>query len=945
MPSRQWRAADYRMAAARTLAYLTKVRRIGIVARLSASFVAVAILAIAANYLAGHSYVTTQTVRVERPVVIVARPVPAAPVVVAAAPAPLPAPKPSEAALEYARALQRFSAAVSARAAAADAEIDAGFHSAGTRLGQAATHLSVEVAKSDKKLSAQVLSRTKETSDSAQSLLERADERRHLIGEYRRHLDQLAQSMKGALDGSFKIFGRLIAREYLLKLDMNLQGIRERMEDAIASNATAASLAALAASEHEFSAALEANRSSLQRVQGLEWVSSTDNQLSVLAAFRESLQHAQSAYGDTQTKLSQQMADAVVTAAQCVVPASAIAGAAPRLPSSKPPAAAQPAAAEPAAPQAVATSAPAGAPAAVTPAALAGEEPEPETTTVAENDHGRNALIARITIAVISLVFIISLLTVLSVVRPVRRLVGAAAKLAAGDTRISVARGGIKELDQLAGSFNEMARQLESAGEASRSYQARLEADVAARTEELRQLAERDSLTQLPNRRHGLQLMEQAFETARGWGGYVGVFFLDLDNFKSINDSLGHAFGDRVLAGVAERLRTLCTAYGYATRLGGDEFCIVHISAQSCEEIYEAATQLVRAFHSPLPLEQRELMVSVSCGVSVFPLHGDTCAELLSAADAALYRAKSSGRNQACIYTADLLEVVSERFSLEQRLRHAIARNEFELVFQPEVGVHSLRVELVEALLRWRQPDGRLAAPGEFLAVAEASGFIMEIDNWVMGAAIEAAAAWHRGAWPQARVAINVSSRQLLDATFVDRLKQLMALHRLPVKCIEIELTETVLQTGADTIRTLHALKAAGFAIGLDDFGTGYSSLTSLAQLPLSRVKLDRSLIASSDERSTAIARATVTLCEHLELEVTAEGIETVEQLAWLLDHDSVYLQGYLISYPLRFSDVETALQTIPQQMALHVLSRRTPLFDNSTPGEVIPRMSSSVGM
>ena len=494
----------------------------------------------------------------------------------------------------------------------------------------------------------------------------------------------------------------------------------------------------------------------------------------------------------------------------------------------------------------------------------------------------------------------------------------------------------MKELDQLAMSFNQMAQDLDSAGEANRSYQARLEAEVAARTEQLRDLAERDSLTQLPNRWHGLVLMERMLEDARSRGAYVGVYFLDLDNFKAINDSLGHAFGDEVLASVAERLRELCAPYGHAIRLGGDEFSIIHASAKSCEEIYEAAAQLVQAFHASLPLQQRELMVSVSCGVSVFPLHGETCADLLSCADAALYRAKSQGRNQVSVYTDELLEAVSEKFSIEQRLRHAIERSEFELVFQPEVGVDSLRVELVEALLRWRQPDGRLAAPGEFLAVAEASGFIAALDNWVMGAAIEAAAAWHRGVWPEVRVAINVSSRQLLDLSFVDRLTELMARNRLPVRCLEIELTETVLQTGASTIRTLHALKAAGFSIGLDDFGTGYSSLTSLAELPLSRVKLDRSLIANTDERGAAIALTIVNLCEHLKLQVTAEGIENAEQLDWLLDHRSVYLQGYFISRPLQFADLEAALQTIPQQMALHVLTGARPRRENRSE-EVIP--------
>jgi len=900
MPSRQWGAL-----VARLLAYLTQIRRIGIVARLSASFVAVAILAIAANYLAGHSYV--QTTRVERPVLIAPREAPAP---ITSEPAPPAMSKPSDAALEYSRALQRFSAAVSARALDAAAETD--FRSSAAHFGQAASRLSAEVAKSDKKLSGQVLARTKEASESALLLVGLADERHQSLGEYRRHLNQLAQSMKGALDGSFKIFGRFIARQYLLQLDVSLQGIRERLGDAIASNASPASLLALAASEHDYSAALDANRSSLERVQGQEWVSFTDNQLSVLVAFRESLQRAQSAYGDRLAQLTQQMSEAAVTAAECVVaPPTIQVRAAPRAPEPTMPAAVPPTA--------------------------------PETTTVVQSDEGRYALIARITIAVISLVFIISLLTVLSIVRPVRRLVDAAAKLAAGDTHISVARGGIKELDQLAGSFNQMARRLEVAGEASRSYQARLEADVAARTRELRELAERDSLTQLPNRRHGLTLMEDALDEARSRGRHVGVYFLDLDNFKSINDSLGHAFGDQVLAKVAERLLAVCASYGHATRLGGDEFSIIYTDAESCEEIYQAGARLVEAFHASLQIEQRELMVSISCGVSVFPLHGDSCAELLSSADAALYRAKALGRNQASIYTQDLLNLVSENFSIEQRLRRAIERNEFELVFQPEVSVGSLRVELVEALLRWRQPDGRLAPPGEFLAVAEASGFIKEIDGWVMSAAIQAAAAWHHGAWPAARVAINISSRQLLDISFIDRLKELMRQHRLPVESIEIELTETVLQTGADTIRTLHALKAQGFAIALDDFGTGYSSLTSLAQLPLSRVKLDRSLITGSDARCAAIARTTVTLCEQLQLEVTAEGIENIEQLAWLLNHDSVYLQGYLISRPLRFEAVEAALATIPQQMALHVLNLRAP-----APGESMSRdvifINSSTG-
>jgi EAL domain-containing protein (putative c-di-GMP-specific phosphodiesterase class I) len=203
-------------------------------------------------------------------------------------------------------------------------------------------------------------------------------------------------------------------------------------------------------------------------------------------------------------------------------------------------------------------------------------------------------------------------------------------------------------------------------------------------------------------------------------------------------------------------------------------------------------------------------------------------------------------------------------------------REEFELVFQPEVDAVTLTTGLVEALLRWRLPDGRLASPAEFLTVAEESGLIMEISDWTLRSAIKAASQWHHGPWPQARVAINLSSRQLLDSRFVDRVMDLLREYRLPPQCIEIELTENVLQTGTATIEVLRCLRANGLAIALDDFGTGYSSLASLEQLPLTRVKLDRTLIASihTSARSAAIARAIVGLCHSLGLAVTAEGIE-----------------------------------------------------------------------
>jgi diguanylate cyclase (GGDEF)-like protein len=392
------------------------------------------------------------------------------------------------------------------------------------------------------------------------------------------------------------------------------------------------------------------------------------------------------------------------------------------------------------------------------------------------------------------------------------------------------------------------------------------------------------------------------------------VFFLDIDNFKNMNDSLGHEFGDQVLQTIATRLSESTHSYGFAARLGGDEFTVAYESASSIEDIRIAGLQLVKAFEEPLLLEGRELMVSVSVGASVYPEHAQNAEALLRAADAALYEAKAIGRSQLALFTPALLEAATARFTTEQGLRRAIERGEFELAFQPEVSLQTCEIEVVEALLRWRRPDGRYASPGEFLAVAEGSGLILQINDWVIRRAIETAAHWHHGAWPSARVAINVSSRQLFDNSFVEQVLALLQQYKLPARCIEIELTENVLQTGSATIASLHRLQAHGIAIALDDFGTGFSSLTSLEQLPLSRIKLDRSLIASIDTsaRSVAIARAIIQLCQGLGLSVTAEGIERPEQLAPLVGYAGLHAQGYLLARPQHPDQLLQVMATLP---------------------------------
>ncbi|MEO8223576.1 MAG: EAL domain-containing protein [Gammaproteobacteria bacterium] len=537
----------------------------------------------------------------------------------------------------------------------------------------------------------------------------------------------------------------------------------------------------------------------------------------------------------------------------------------------------------------------------------------------------------------LALLLVISVATVRSIVRPVNRLILASTRLATGEAGVIVPCGGLRELDTLAVAFNEMAERLEAAQNLARELNAELESRVEERTRQLQHLAEHDPLTHLPNRRQFFGRLTAAIEAEAGRGhghGRVGVLFLDLDNFKNINDSMGHVFGDRVLQSVADRLREFCGSSGFAARLGGDEFTVTVERASSVDDIVATGWGLVHAFGVPLQVDGRDIAMSVSVGISCYPDHEVDPVGLLRAADAALFRAKALGRAQLAVFSPDLVEAAASRFNIEQGLRRAVERGEFELFFQPEVNAETGRVDMVEALIRWRLPNGTYVTPANFLPVAEESGLISTISDWVVRSAIEMAAVWHHSAWPEARVAINVSSRQLLDYNFLDGLLELLEQHRLPPASIEIELTENVLQTGAGTIAMLKRLRSAGFGVALDDFGTGFSSLTSLEQLPLSRVKLDHSLIKSIDtsKRSEAIARATIGLCTSLGLAVTAEGIERPDQLRALSAYRGLTFQGYLFSPAVPAGEVlpivaqmAGQVQALYQQLSLD--TRKMPIL------------------
>lgn len=686
--------------------------------------------------------------------------------------------------------------------------------------------------------------------------------RRDLLSDYWAHFDRLEKKLNVPQDQALRFAGAVFASESVMRLQRALNLIRERVSTSTSVSGAAPPAQPVAASEQAFSALLARDAGDLKTFHGAKWVGEVSSGFRQLVSARRAAFDAIVALDEHAALFRDEGASAssmVVT--QLVEPARRALADADRL------------------------------------------------AVQAANKADKHLLWA--SAAALFMLIGIAIATVTSVTRPVQLLTVATRRIANGIVRTRVPRGGTRELDLLAEAFNQMAEQLEHAEAEVRAYQAELEAKVDERTRELKHLAHHDPLTQLPNRRQLFAHLESAIDRARRRNSRVAVLFIDLDNFKTINDSLGHSFGDSVLQAVSERLRSQCpAASAFSARFGGDEFTVICESIAAIEEVERIGARLLEQFQSSLLVHGRELRISVSVGASVYPDHADDSHALLRAADAALFSAKERGRSCWSMFAPALVEAASSRFKLEQALRRAVERGEFELLYQPQVCFESLETHTVEALVRWRQPGGDLLAPSEFLDVAEQSGLITEISDWALRTAIEDAALWQSGPWPKARVAVNISSQQFLSGDFVKRVDEVLRKHALPPECLEIELTENVLQTGATTIEALHRLREMGISIALDDFGTGYSSLTSLERLPLTRVKIDRSLVASIDagQRSPAIVRSIVGLCHSLGLQVTAEGVERNTQLGILLTDRGVQVQGYLIARPLAASTIPTFL-------------------------------------
>jgi diguanylate cyclase (GGDEF)-like protein len=501
---------------------------------------------------------------------------------------------------------------------------------------------------------------------------------------------------------------------------------------------------------------------------------------------------------------------------------------------------------------------------------------------------------------VFALLALVSVLLVGSISLPVRRLTAATRQFAGGDRGARAHRGGSAEIDELAESFNTMADRIASAESELRAHQAELERHVAERTRQLHHLAHHDPLTQLPNRRKLSAHLEAAL-TRAGAHQRLALLFVDVDNFKSINDTLGHSFGDRVLQHIAQRLHAATRTTGLLARLGGDEFTVLLEDVESPEQVANHAAEIVATLQQPLVVDGRALTTSASVGASLYPDHAGNAEGLLRAADVALFRAKELGRNRYALYSPALYDAAAQRFRLEQSLRRAVEGGELLLMYQPQVSLQTFESTEVEALLRWRRPDGRIASAQEFIHVAERTGLIHDLTDWILHTAAAAAAGWRGQGWQRASVAINVSAPQFFERDFVEHVARTLEATGLPASALELEITETVFQTGPATVESLRRLRALGVAIALDDFGIGYSSLTSLEQLPITRVKLDRLLIAGVDTnaRSGAIVRSIVTLCHGLGLQVVAEGVERAAQLEFLARCGPIGVQGFLLAHPV----------------------------------------------
>lgn len=464
-----------------------------------------------------------------------------------------------------------------------------------------------------------------------------------------------------------------------------------------------------------------------------------------------------------------------------------------------------------------------------------------------------------------------------------------------------------KHGEQLEIIVNERTKQLVSTNRS-------LEKEIGERRraeDNLKHLAHHDALTNLPNRLLLDARLEHAIERAHRSNTQVAVLFMDLDNFKNINDSLGHAAGDELLRMVAERLRGCIREDDTVARLGGDEFVVVMEQIDSQQMTAHLAQKLMSALEEKFEIQNQALFVGTSIGISLFPKDGEFTEQLITNADAAMYRAKEQGRRNYQFYTHDLTESAYDRVMLEGGLRNAMEKQELALYYQPQISLADGQITGVEALIRWEHPELGLLPPGQFLQVAEDSGLIVPMGNWVLQTACRQMSAWKKSGFRLERMAVNLSGRQIRDNSLVKVVETALQATECRAEWLELEITESfIMQETGHSMETLDSLKKLGTYMSIDDFGTGYSSLSYLKRLPVDKLKIDRSFIRDlvRDSNDAAIVRAIIAMGKTLHLTITAEGIENMEQEIFLKEQGCDQGQGYLYGRPLPADNITRML-------------------------------------
>jgi len=419
---------------------------------------------------------------------------------------------------------------------------------------------------------------------------------------------------------------------------------------------------------------------------------------------------------------------------------------------------------------------------------------------------------------------------------------------------------------------------------------------------QLHHMAHHDELTGLPNRKFFYERLSHALDRSKRHHKQLAVLFIDLDNFKDVNDMLGHDTGDEVLRYVAKQLRPLTRKADTLARNSGDEFVILIEDVKDTHDCSIVAQKISDRFSAPLHLSNQDVDVTASIGIATFPNDGKSCDELMANADSAMYLAKEMGKNSFYFYNKKIAEATQRRIKLENGIRSGLIEERFSLVYQPQMNLLTGKISGVEALLRWQDPEMGFVSPVEFIPVAENIGAIHELGKFVLFEACKQAREWLDHGYEFGKIAVNLSVRQLQSQDFVPSVQDALQQYRLPAELLTIEVTESLLMTNMDdSIQQLEAIRKIGVTISIDDFGTGYSSLSQLKSLPIQTLKIDRSFISDlpGDESDVVITKTIISMASNLGLDTVAEGVETIEQANFLKENNCVIIQGYLYSKPL----------------------------------------------